>query len=155
MVRHLIMSYKEYSYYSDQDKKNIIKHLYLVEKKSFQDIAEMLKTYANKIRRDAKKFGIKTRNKSQAQSNALSSGKHKHPTKGTTRTDVTKSKIGNSVMVAWEQLSQQEKKSRQEHSKQLWNNLDDEEKEYRLSLAHQAVRSSSKTGSKQIGRAHV
>jgi very-short-patch-repair endonuclease len=142
------MSYKAYNSYSDQQKRELIKELYLKDKKSFQDIADLLSTYPNKIRRDAIKMGIPIRDKSAAQSNALSSGKHKHPTKGTPRSDTTKHKIGLAVMSSWDNLSNKERKQRQENSKQLWNNLDEEEKKHRLSLAHQAVRDSSKQGSK-------
>lgn len=142
------MSYKPYNTYSDYDKQELIKKLYLLDKKSFQDIAGLLQTYANKIRRDAVKFGIAIRDKSQAQTNALKSGKHKHPTKGTQRSDETKDKIGFSVMSSWDKLPEKTKKQRKEQSKLQWENLDEEEKKYRLGLAHQAVRRSSKTGSK-------
>lgn len=76
----------------DADKKNLIEKLYLMEKKSFQQIAKEYNTYSNKIRRDAKKFDISIRDKSEAQKNALSTGNHKHPTKGTTRSEDTKIK---------------------------------------------------------------
>lgn len=142
------MSYRHYDSYNDKEQKEIIRTLYVKEKKSFQDIAELLGTYPNKIRRDAIKAGITIRNKSQAQSNALSSGKHKHPTKGTERSDETKQKIGSSVMTSWDNLSSNEKKKRKEKSKKLWDQLNEEEKQYRLGLAHQAVRHSSKAGSK-------
>ena len=81
------MSYKNYSQYSDYDKKEIIKKLYLEEKLSFSSIAQQLNTYANKIRRDAIKYKINIRDKSEAQANALATGIHKHPTKGTQRTE--------------------------------------------------------------------
>ena len=50
-----------YDQLSDQDKKNLIVSLYSVDGKSFADIANMYDTYANRIRRDAKKFNIKIR----------------------------------------------------------------------------------------------
>ena len=61
---------KNYTDLSDYDKQLLLKKYYIKENKSFQDIAEMCKTYPNKIRRDAKKLGIKRRNKSEAQKNA-------------------------------------------------------------------------------------
>lgn len=142
------MLYKKYSAYDDQEKSKLLKKLYLNEKKSLQDIAQIFDTYPNKIRRDAKKFGIPLRDKSDAQSNALLSGKHKHPTKGTTRSNDTKLKIGTGVMSSWEKLPAKTKNKRKEQSKLLWNNLDDQQKQERLDLAHQAVRKSSKVGSK-------
>jgi very-short-patch-repair endonuclease len=142
------MLYKNYENYSDIDKKQILNTLYVKEKKSFSDIAELLHTYSNKIRRDAIKYKIPIRNKSEAQSNAIKTGAHKHPTKGTSRSDDTKSKIGLSVMKSWEGLSAQEIQKRKQTAKELWDNLTDDEKQYRLNLANKAVRDSSKTGSK-------
>lgn len=142
------MSYKKYHNYSDNDKKQIIEKLYLNDKMSFADIADLLSTYANKIRRDAIKYSIPIRDKSKAQSNALQTGKHKHPTKGTIRPDQTKAKIGKSVMESWDNLTSKELSRRKKYSKQLWDQLSDDEKENRLSLANKAVRDSSKTGSK-------
>ena len=107
------MLYKNYENYSDIDKKQILNTLYVKEKKSFSDIAELLHTYSNKIRRDAIKYKIPIRNKSEAQSNAIKTGAHKHPTKGTFRSDKTKTKIGLSVMKSWEGLSGQEVQKRE------------------------------------------
>jgi hypothetical protein len=59
--------------------------MYLDDKKSFADIAKEYDTYSNKIRRDAVGFQIPIRDKSDAQKNALKSGKHQHPTKGKER----------------------------------------------------------------------
>lgn len=115
---------------------------------SFQDIATKLDTYANKIRRDAKKFQIPIRDKSIAQKNALQNGKHKHPTKGKKRPENIKQKIGKSVMLRWEELPAKDKKQRKEHAKKIWESLSEDEKQYRLSAANKAVRQTSKTGSK-------
>lgn len=142
------MSYKNYSQYSDYDKKQIIENLYISKGLSFANIAEQLNTYANKIRRDALKYKIPIRDKSAAQANAIKTGAHKHPTKGTERSDLTKNKIGKSVMKSWDNLDKKELKKRQNKAKQLWNKLSDDEKQHRLNLANQAVRNSSKIGSK-------
>tara|TARA_B100000902_G_scaffold400060_1_gene475388 strand:- start:33917 stop:34705 length:789 start_codon:yes stop_codon:yes gene_type:complete len=142
------MSYKNYSSYSDYDKQKLIEKMYVKQKLSFSTIAQELNTYANKIRRDAIKYKIPIRDKSQAQSNALATGTHKHPTKGTQRTETTKSKIGKSVMEAWDNIDEKELARRKRNSKKLWNSLSDDEKQNRLNLANQAVRNSSKTGSK-------
>lgn len=139
---------KKYSSMSDKDKTKHIKEYYIDKGMSFADIAVELNTYANKIRRDAKKFGIKIRDKSEAQSNALSSGKHKHPTKGKKRDQKTKEKIGLSVMKSWDGLSEKELTIRKQKSKLAWENLDENQKANIISMANQAVRESSKTGSK-------
>jgi very-short-patch-repair endonuclease len=94
------------------------------------------------------KFGIKIRDKSEAQSNALKSGKHCHPTKGKQRTDDVKEKIGISVMKNWEDLTDAELDQRKKKSKLAWENLSDEQKENITSAANKAVRVSSKVGSK-------
>ena len=143
-----MMSYKNYNHYSDNDKKQILENLYLKQKLSFAIIADELGTYANKVRRDAIKYQIPIRDKSEAQSNALEKGTHKHPTKGTSRTDETKEKIGLSVMNSWENMSKSELKRRSELAKLNWEKLTDNEKQTRLQNANAAVRETSKVGSK-------
>lgn len=140
-----MLNYKDMS---DEQKKIIIKKLYETENKSFLDIAKELNTYANKIRRDAIKFNLKIRDKSQAQKNALITGKHKHPTKGTKRSQQTKSKIGKSVMQSWDGLTESELDARKLVAKNNWNNLSDDQKKYMQQKANVAVRQSSKVGSK-------
>ena len=54
---------------------------------STYEIAESLGTYPNKIRRILVKNGINLRDRSSAQSLALDTGRHKHPTKGKLRTE--------------------------------------------------------------------
>jgi very-short-patch-repair endonuclease len=137
-----------YTNLSSEQKLEVIKDLYQIQKKSFQEIAEIYETYPNKIRRDAKNLGIKIRSKSEAQKLALETGKHKHPTKGTKRTDTTKDKIGKSVMHSWETMSKSELKRRSILAKANWENLSEDEKQDRFNKANQAVRESSKTGSK-------
>ena len=139
---------QNYSHLSDNEKFSILEKHYVKEAKSFQDIAEMFDTYPNRIRRDAIKFNIPIRNKSDAQKNALNSGKHKHPTKGTKRDEATKDKIGLSVMNSWENMSKSELKRRSELAKQNWEKLPDHIKQNRLHEANLAVRESSRSGSK-------
>lgn len=137
-----------YNKLTDSEKKRIITQMYVDKNQSFADIAKELNTYANKILRDAKKFGIQIRDKSQAQQNALKTGKHKHPTKGQTRTEDTKNKIGSGVMKAWESLSDKELSDRKDKARTAWANLDDDTKSNILQKANDAVRVASKTGSK-------
>lgn len=132
----------------EQDKLNLLQELYINKNKSFADIAQLYGTYANKVRRDAKKFKIAIRNKAEAQKNALQSGKHKHPTKGTKRSDAVKNKIGESVMCSWENLSMSELDDRKQKCKDNWSKLSQEEKNNIQKLATESVRNSSKTGSK-------
>lgn len=139
---------KKYENMSDIDKKNLIQQLYLIDKKSFQQIAAEYDTYANKIRRDAKKYNISIRDKSEAQKNALNTGNHKHPTKGTTRSEDTKNKIGLKVLQNWNNLDSTELNKRKQNAKNRWDSLTEDQKENFTKLANNAVRESSKKGSK-------
>lgn len=137
-----------YENLSDEQKIKILTDLYEKQYKSFGDIAEIYSTYPNKIRRDAKRLKIKIRDKSEAQKNALQTGKHKHPTKGKNRDESTKNKIGAAVLRSWEQLSDEELDARRTKARDNWENLSDDEKHEMQMKANQAVRKSSKEGSK-------
>ena len=106
-----------YNNLNDNDKKAFLQQKYETEKKSFGDIAKETGTYANKIRRDAIKLNVKIRDKSEAQKNALDSGKTQHPTKGKERPEQTKNKIGHSVLKSWEKLSESQLKDRKNKAK--------------------------------------
>ena len=142
------MMHDKYKDLNDNQKNTIIKKLYEVDNKSFQDIALLLDTYPNKIRRDAIKYKINIKNKSAAQKNALSSGKHSHPTKGTSRPETTKRKIGRGVLKSWDSLSEDELNSRKLTAKTNWDNLSIDDKAVMKQKANVAVRKSSKVGSK-------
>jgi very-short-patch-repair endonuclease len=137
-----------YDNLKDLDKKNILESLYLDKKLSFANIAKEYNTYANKLRRDAIRFNIKIRDKSEAQKNAIQTGSHNHPTKGKNRSEDIKAKIGSSVMKSWEQLSNKELNERKVKSKERWESLDNDKKANILKMANDAVREASKTGSK-------
>jgi len=139
---------KSYSKLNENEKKQIIIQYYTEKKRSFQDIAEEYDTYANKIRRDAKKFNINIRNKSDAQKNALNTGKHKHPTKGTFRSEETKNKIGTSVLQSWENMTPQQIKNRKAKNLEAWNRMSDEQKQQMSQAANNAIRETSRVGSK-------
>jgi hypothetical protein len=142
------MSSIVYAQLNEQQKKDILFKMYLEQRLSLAEIAKQLNTYSNKLRRDAIKFDIKLRDKSKAQKNALKSGRHKHPTKGTERDEETKSKIGMGVLKTWENLSDAEKTARQEAARKNWENLSEDEKMQILKAANNAVRETSKIGSK-------
>ena len=137
-----------YNDLSDQKKEDLIIEEYINNNNSLQNIAHKYNTYANKIRRDAIKFGIALRDKSEAQKNALNTGVHKHPTKGTTRPDDTKTKIGVSLVHSWEQLSDNELENRKNTAKKNWEKKSKNDKENMLTKANKAVRQASKDGSK-------
>jgi very-short-patch-repair endonuclease len=138
----------KYNDLSEKQKKDLLYQEYQDNQNSFRDIADKYDTYANKIRRDAIKFKISIRDKSEAQKNALSSGKIAHPTKGKPRSQDVKDKIGDGVMEAWETLDSKTKKKRQEKARQNWENLPEDVKKEILQQANSAVRHASKHGSK-------
>lgn len=139
---------KIYNNLSDQEKKEILQTYYIEQKKSLGEIAKLFDTYANKIRRDAIKLKIELRDKSEAQKNALRTGIHKHPTKGTIRSEETKNKIGQSLVDSWENLDDQSKKERKIKAKLIWESKSEDEKSQMLKKANLAVRETSKVGSK-------
>ena len=137
-----------YDNLSDNQKQKILEQQYDIGKLSFIDLAKKYETYPNKLRRDAIKFGIKIRDKSEAQKNALANGSHKHPTKGKIRTEEEKQKIGLGVYESWQALDENALKERQEKAKIAWSNTSHDENQNILHKANMAVRESSKTGSK-------
>jgi very-short-patch-repair endonuclease len=138
----------QYNKMTDKDKTKLLQEWYVDKKYSFQQIADNVGSYANKIRRDAIKFKIPIRDKSEAQKNALTSGRIAHPTKGKKRPDEIKQKIGLSVLENWESMSDSEIKKRKVKAQKQWNNMDNEQKQNMLEKANKAVRDSSKKGSK-------
>ena len=141
---------KAYNQLSNQEKYETIYKLYVEQNKSFADIAELFSTYPNKLRRDAKKLNIPIRNKSEAQKNALSTGKHNHPTKGKNRPQSVKDKIGTSVMNAWEDLDESELEHRKKLSNSNFEKLSQDQLENMQRNANNAVLLASKTGSKLV-----
>lgn len=139
---------QKYKDLNDSDKYDLINKMYNIENKSFIDIAKIYETYPNKIRRDAIKLGIKIRDKSEAQKNALLNGNHKHPTKGKVRDIKTKEKIGQSVLKAWSNITLDELNNRKQKAKDNWNNLSNDDKENMHNKAIEAIRKASKQGSK-------
>lgn len=137
-----------YDKLSDAEKKDLIIKEYITNKKSFQVIASIYDTYPNKVRRDAKKLNIPIRNKSEAQSNAILTGSHEHPTKGKKRPEEVKQKIGLSVYENWQNLSDAEIEDRREKARDNWNKKSEDEKKDIIQKANRAVRQSSKEGSK-------
>lgn len=122
--------------------------MYVVQMKSFAEIASSLGTYANRILRDAKKLKIPIRNKSEAQKNALQTGKTKHPTLGTERSDEVKSKIGLGIAKSWDEMPEDKKNILRDKKREQWNSLSEHQKANMLKSANNAVRVASKVGSK-------
>jgi hypothetical protein len=141
-------SQKSYNDLSKIEKENVINDLYIKQGKSFADIAQLYETYANKIRRDAKLLNIQIRDKSEAQKNALKTGSHKHPTKGTQRSNETKEKIGKAIVDIWDNMDETTIEERKQKCRDRWDQLSEDEKKLMQKMATDAVRTASKLGSK-------
>ena len=77
--------------------KEFIIDQYTIHNKSTYEIAQELKTYPNKIRRALNSLGVDLRDKSKAQTVAIQSGRHEHPTKGKKRTEAEKIAMSNGM----------------------------------------------------------
>lgn len=120
---------------------------YVENKRSLQDIADDWDTYPNMIRRELNKLGFPLRGHSEAQSAALQSGRHGHPTRGTKRSEEVKLKISEGMAENWESVDPIEKERRSETAKQQWKDMSLEEKEFFRARATEGLRQSAKDGS--------
>ena len=137
-----------YDKMSDADKTELLVSLYTLDKYSWAEIAHYIGTYPNKVRRDAKRLGIFSRNKSDAQSQALFSGRQKHPTKGVQRADTVKIKISEGMASVWLNLKPEQREQRSQQARDHWNKMSKEEKEAFQHAAAIAIRKASTEGSK-------
>jgi len=132
----------------DSQKRSVLKEAYNKKKMSWIEIADILDTYPNKIRREAKRLGIQSRNKSTAQKTALKAGRAVHPTLGKELTEDTKLKISNSQGSIWDSLSDKERAERSEIGKRSWDKKTEKEKNEVIRKGGEAIREASRTGSK-------
>ena len=128
--------------------KEFIIDQYTNHKKSTYEIAQELKNYPNKIRRAVNTLGVELRDKSKAQTVAIQSGRHEHPTKGKKRTEAEKVAISNGMATYWDEMEESERERRSKISKKQWQEMSEEEKANLRKLAAEAVRKASKEGSK-------
>jgi very-short-patch-repair endonuclease len=123
-------------------------NLYEKDGKSTYEIAEDIGTYPNKIRRILQKHGIILKSRSQAQSNALSGGRAKHPTAGNVRTKEERIKISSSVQNYWKKMSKKEYQSRVDGARERWYNMSEEARSTISRMAIKAIQLAGKEGSK-------
>lgn len=142
------LSNKSYKELPEITRKEILEEYYVKQEKSFDEISEMYNTYPNKLRRDAKKFDIKSRSRSDAQKNAIKKGRSNHPTEGKERSEETKAKIGMTLLQTWENMDQTKLDNIRLKQKQIWQNKSEEEKLHLKKAANEAIRVSSRVGSK-------
>ena len=131
-----------------EDNKDFLVREYVENDRSTSWISEKLGTYPNKVRRALKFLGVDLKSKSEAQSNALKSGRHKHPTKGRKRTEEERIKISEGMANHWENMSEDERERRIALAKKQWEEMTENEKSELRSMAAEAVRRASQEGSK-------
>jgi very-short-patch-repair endonuclease len=134
-----------YTSLSNNERIDVLKTEYTLNKKSIRRIAEELGVGSTTIKRDLGRFGIPIRDKSEAQSNALATGVHKHPTKGTERDAETKAKISDKQFEVWKNADKQE---RSEIGKKVWDNLGIVKQQEIRKKGHKALREATLHGSK-------
>ena len=131
----------------NKDEKHVVFE-YTKKEKSTHKIAEEMGTYPNKIRRILIKNGVILRDKSSAQSIAIDSGRHSHPTKGRRRTEDERIKISEGMSFHWEVMGEDERERRSEIARKQWMSMTDEEKKNLLSMAAEGMRRAGREGSK-------
>lgn len=122
--------------------------LYVNQNKSTYDIATEFDTYPNKIRRILIKNGIELKDKSEAQKNAIQSGKSSHPTMGKTRSKEEKLKISSGIKKYWTDMDDDTYAKKVEQAKVRWKNMSETEKHNMLDSAIKAIQVAGKEGSK-------
>lgn len=127
---------------------DFIVHKYFDEEQSIKKIADLLGTYPNKIRRTLIALGYELRDKSEAQKINLRENPEAHPTKGKTRSEEVKEKIGDSVAENWQSLTEEERKQRSDVQKENWNKMSLDEQRVLRNKAAQAVRKTTIEGSR-------
>lgn len=122
--------------------------LYIHEGKSTYQIAKLLNTYPNKVRRILIKHNITLKNKSEAQKNALKNGLSRIPTEGRKRSKEERLKISKSQKLTWSKIDKQKYDSHVQRAKKRWESMTEEEKENMRKLAVKAIQVAGKEGSK-------
>ena len=133
---------------SEEERLVYYKTSYITNNQSWGEIAKNLETYPNKVRRDATKLGVVSRDKSQAQKTAIQQGRHEHPTAGKKQSDITKMKISESQGKVWDSMTEEERQYRSKIGNESWNKKTEEEKAEFFKKSTQAIQEASRNGSK-------
>lgn len=128
--------------------KNVLVDMYVSQQKSTYQIAEALGTYPNKVRLALKFLGVDLRDYKAAQKTAIETGRAEHPTKGKKLTESHKRNVGIARSQAWAEMSDEERERISQIGKQQWAAMSEVDKANLFRLAAQAVRETSKEGSR-------
>jgi very-short-patch-repair endonuclease len=118
------------------------------ENSSTYSIAKELGTYPKKIERILKKNGIALRTRSQAQANAIKTGRSKHPTKGEKRSEEEKNKISKGKELSWKNTSDEDREKFSQQAKERWDKIPADKKKEMMEKAGRALRIAAIEGSK-------
>lgn len=125
--------------------------VYLEEKKaeklSTYEIAKDANTYANLVNRAMQHHGIERASASEAQKQALASGRSKHPTAGKERDEATKTKIALQIHKSWKEQPPEVVEKKREAARQRWNNIPEAEQVDMRKKAQKALLKAANTGS--------
>lgn len=123
---------------------------YVTQGLSTWQIAGLVSTHPNTVRRALKSFGIALRDRGAAQANFLAA--NDHPAFGTTRSEEEKRRITSGIRAHWERLSEREQTKRRKEiakrSKKNWASKSDEEKEFAVRKMTSGNRKAQGRGSK-------
>lgn len=139
---------KQIDNFNTDVQKSILSDLYNTHNLSWPEIAELADSYPNKIRRLANKLGIKSRTRNEAQSVAIKTNRHKHPTKGVGHKESAKVKISDNISAYFDKMTDKEREKLSKRAKALWDKKSDLEKKQLLEAANNATRLAAKEGSK-------
>lgn len=128
--------------------REILQHEYHTNDLSLRQIAQKYNKSVATIYRTMKKLGVTIKDKSEAQTLALKSGRHKHPTLGTKRSEATKRSISNKLGDYWDNISDSDLASRTQKAQENWNNMTEEQKINLRKKSAKAIRQAADTGSK-------
>jgi len=142
------MNINKYERLTDNQKKKFLEEQYHKQQLSWIVIAEDMDTYPNKLRREAKRLGVDSRNKSDAQKIALKDGRSTHPTEGKEHDERTKIMISESQGKVWDSLTDKERLIRSEKAKNAWDRRSEKDKRSIILKGSEAIRKASKEGSK-------
>jgi len=146
-MQDLSPTLSRYEKLTDDEKLGVIDEAYNTQNMSWTEIAKLAGTYPNKILRDAKRLGVKSRDRSNAQKLALQSGRHKHPTKNVGHSETSKAKIGDSLHASWNSRGEDAKKAHADAARERWNARSPEEIEKTKRAAFDAIRRAATEGS--------
>ena len=115
---------------------------------STYDIAKEYGTNPNRIRRLLKREGVKLRSKSDAQKNAIATGKVEHPTKGKKRTKEERLAISSSAVRYWNDMSDKEREKRRKQAEENWKKMSPAQREAMQKKGNAEIRKAAIKGSK-------